>query len=255
MARVFTINTSNFLSLGQDVISPVIAGAAQVSVSAWVYYNSITATANANRLLTVCDGSNASGLVMTTDASSHFRVGARSVTPGDAFQVGDGTSTLPTGRFIHVGGMVDFANDKIYVYVHGQLETTASVAFTNTTYTNGTHGVDSDCVGGNLQAGTAAAQLDGMLAEVTVWAFGLNQKNFGDLALGASPGYVGHPCFYMPMTGQYPIEIDISRRTTAVGTITGSIPIAPYHPLAFPVYRNRLSRDRRFPSYGTTAWN
>lgn len=221
MSRTFTKDIANFLNFGTSSIASLINGASQVSIHQWLYANSFTGADNDNRTITVAiDGLNG-GVILCTTSTPFWRVGGRSQA-ADGFQVASSTTTPVTGVWVSLGGVLDFANDKIYVYVNGVLEKTQSVTFGASTYTLGTP-TGGDKIGAGIGLATNT-QFDGNISQTAIWTSDIGVGGFSLLGKGYSPFRISASTliFYAPLLGTSSPEPDMV--SGKLGTITGSVP-------------------------------
>lgn len=249
MARDFTKNTANYVSLGTEVVVALISGASAVSLAGWVYFDSLTDAANANRLLTaVIDGTN-SGLVLETGSGNVTRVGGRSQS-ADGFQAVNGTTALGTGAWIHLGGVLNIAGDSIRVYYNGTQEASTAVTFGAATYTDNGAPSTGDAIGGYRTPPIATGdQVDGRIAELAIWNGDIATAGFLQLSKGLSPAMVRPDLLvaYWPLIGQFSPEIEII--SGKIGTITGTVAGASHPRIFYPT----SFQDRRFTTAAGAA--
>lgn len=236
MARDCTnSSTSNYLNLPVNALGSLINGASQVSVHAWGNFDTFNAGANDNRILS-CFLSGNTGFLFGVDGSvtpKKARVAGRSVGT-DAFQAVDGTSTINTGTWYPIGGVFDYPNDKIRVYVNGAQEANTTVTFGNTTYTNSS-AATGDGVGVNaVPPAVTAGMTDGRLAECAVWNADITTAGFEMLADGYSALFVRPESlvFYITLLGNYSPEIDVINNKNV--TINGTIAKAAHPRIIYP---------------------
>jgi hypothetical protein len=243
VARDFSKDAANYMTIGVDALSPVIAGASAVSMHGWAHPDTFTATANFNRLISVTINSTSAGLVLSihNGTTAVVRVGARSAT-ADAFQTGNGTSAVSTGAWSSIGGVVNYGAATITPYYNGAAEGGGAVTFGSATYADDGTPTGSDMVGSDNAAPTASACFDGRLAEVAIWTADIGASGFAALAKGVSALAVRPDAlvFYMPLVGKYSPERDIVGGKS--GTITGTVAGAA-HPR---LYTPRRTKVRRF---------
>jgi hypothetical protein len=240
MARDFTKNTSNYLGLGINAISPLLSGAAAISFHCWVYVDTLHGSAaDADDLFSVQLSNTQAGFaarLTTSTGIGRLRVQARSGT-GDASQSITGATTLSTGQWYSLGGVVNIASDTITVYVNGVSDNSGGVTFANATYTPGTPTTAGDSIGCAMTATTPISttrQLDGRIADLAIWTADIGVNAFVALARGRRGWDVapGSLVFFMPLHGVDSPEYDWKSRK--VGTITGTVafgthaPVVPY---------------------------
>ena len=192
MSRVFTKNTSNYMSLGVGGLGSLINGAAAVSVHVWARYATLSTAANNNAIVTVnINGAATTGLLLSAHngTSAVLRAGARSLT-ADAFQAANGTTVLSSATYYSLGAVYNFTADTITPYVNGTAEGGASVTFGSNTFTLGTPSA-AECIGATFAPpGSVVSQWDGELEALAIWNTALSGADFTNLAAGAWPGAI-----------------------------------------------------------------
>jgi hypothetical protein len=206
MARIFTKNLSNYLSLSNGGVGRLLHGFRYVSMHARVLYTSLDATGfTDNRVINlVMDGTVTTGLAMGVNTGT-FRVGARSQA-ADTFLTADG-GAISTGVWTSVGGTFDFTGKTMAGFVNGiQTITASALAFGANVYTHGAPTVADSISGDGAPPTTTTRQVDGPIAEVAIWGSStapLSQADFADLSDGMSATAVRAESliFYMPLLG------------------------------------------------------
>ncbi len=151
----------DYLDLGRSRINPYINGKAAITLSTWV---------NANRFRVndyiIYEPINSSllGVRFKTNDNSTIAFGGRSINT-DTFQNVDTTSVFQIDKWYMITGIMDFENDKIYVYVNGALDNSINASFNSGTYTSGTPDINSFL--GNHP--TADRQYKGIIDEVMIF--------------------------------------------------------------------------------------
>lgn len=234
MARDFTKNTSNYMSLGTGNIGPLMNGAAAVSIAAWILSDTTTSSGANDHVIwgTNVNGSSAGFRIQLFGVEPpQVRISARSVST-DTLRQATSSGTIAAGRH-HVGGVANFTGDTITVYLNGAASGGAqAAAFGNNTYTYGTATV-ADAVGSdNIPPSTTAEQFGGDLAEIALWGVDIGADGFAALAKGVSPLLVRPEALlqYLPLIGRYSPETDLVNGVN--GTITGTIAAAA-HPRVY----------------------
>lgn len=253
MARDFSKNTSNYMTIGVGALGPILNGAGAISAHAIVTGDTLDATSvDDNRILSIAIDGASSALRLHTkgDVNKRLNVAGRSVIT-DALQSVEGTTTMSTGTEYSCGGVLDIAGDKIRVYLNGSQEANTAVTFNNATYTHGTP-TDSDRIGADMTTPPFAThfQWDGSIAEVAVWAGDIGTDGFYQLnkrisALLVRPDLL---IFYAPLWGKASPEPDIV--SGKVGTITGTVAQRDPHPRIYWPRRRRPSAKPITPSSG-----
>lgn len=226
MSRVFTQNLSNYMSLGVSGLGSILSGKSIFSLSAKIRLAGNTFAQNDNNIIVAIINGSTIGAVLNIDGTStpRVRISARSVST-DARQGVTGTSTIPFGVDVWVGGVVDIAGDAITVYVDGVQDATSSVTFANAVWTLGTP-TGADTIGGYLAPPTATSdQFAGRIGQVAIWGSGLAGSDFLSLKNGtpASSVQAGTLVYYLPIKGVTSPEPPTVGAPS--GTITGSLPV------------------------------
>ncbi len=237
MARAFTKNTANTMSLGSNSLGALLNGASKVTLACFARPSVVDGSSGSDRFVHINIATNTTGLTLCAGGSSVVQGAGRSVNT-DGFQVKAGTTPLPTdGSWCHLGAVFDIGGKTIQPYFNGAPEGGGAVTFNNATWTNGTHTTDVDAIGFNGQAGAppAATQpmVAGNIAEVGVWKTGLTNAEMSVLATGVSPQYVQNSNLvaYFHIFGvDSPEQDPINGKT---GTISGSILPAQHPPQYF----------------------
>ncbi|HWO40712.1 MAG TPA: hypothetical protein VNO43_02795, partial [Candidatus Eisenbacteria bacterium] len=166
----------------------------------------------------------------TSGANPLLKIGGRSVST-DAFQSRTATSPVPTGQYVSLGGVIDFALDTITPYFQGVAENGGTVTFGNNAFTLGTP-TGPDRIGAVAAVTiTTTRQMDGRIAELSIWSGDIGAQAFQRLAAGWSAQLVAAQLgltllAYMRLLGTTSPEPDSVNGLS--GTITGSIPQAAH---------------------------
>jgi hypothetical protein len=192
MARAFDDTTSKYILLGIDTISP---GA----------------------------GFNVSGMFVNT---SRFLQPQGRSSPGGAARGATSTGTLNTSAWNVCGGTLDYANDKVRVFLNGTYESEDKV-FDESAYAHSESTRDDDTIGIN-DADGLQAPCDGNLAEIAFWLTDIGQAGFDTYNAGYSPLLIKPDSLlcYWPLIGRNSPETDLISGLD--GTVTGSTAAA--HP-------------------------
>lgn len=226
------------MTIGADIISPLIDGASAVSFGAWVNIDTFTGSDAFESYIWIV-GLDPDGRVSvflgfdTSGADDLVKVGGRSVTP-EGFESLAGATDVSTGADHHVGGVLDFGNDTIRVYLDGAQDNSGSVTFDNATYTQGSASTVLDRNGGSEQDPGPAAiaeQLDGRLAEPFMYNIDIGTAGFASLAARFAPPLVlpGNLVWYRPLVR----ELNGGFGPTNP-TVTGSVPVADHQAILYP---------------------
>jgi len=129
--------STGFVNLGTNIFSPLLNGASQVTIEAWILPNSIAATQRPFSI--ILDGASTIGVGMRVLLTSgNIELRGRSVST-DADQIATSTSPVAAvGKLMHIVGVFDYPNDRIRLYINGKLIVNQIVTFANNSYTAGT---------------------------------------------------------------------------------------------------------------------
>lgn len=228
MARDFTKNTSNRLSIGQNVVGTLANGQSSVCVSCLVLFDSFEASgvgtddvwAFVFGIVPVWFG-----IQINHTSGNHLTVVARATT-GDTIQVATGSTSLSTGTWYHLLAVVDFANGDLFLYLDGVLEASnTSCTFGSTTFTQSATSFGRDAIGwsGGDSAGTTR-HLDGAVAEFAVWiGVVMGASDALQLATKASPLLVRTPSLYWELLGDADAGPVYDRMRRQGATIAGTV--------------------------------
>lgn len=243
MARDFTKNTSNLMNIGADVVGPLINGAASVSFHCFGTFDSFDTGTNDNAVYHSALGSSLSNILVMISGGSVLRIGGRSEA-GDSFQSADSTTTITTGSLWSLGAVLNFAGDKIRIYVNGTQEADTTVTFGGSTYTHTTASAGTDRIGARVTTPLTLTsdQTDGRISEVAIWSTDIGSAAFASLADGYAAPLVAPPkllVVYFPLLGNSSPEPDL--RNSKSGTITGTIAKADHPRILYGRRRDRLA--------------
>lgn len=231
MAAHFTKDGSNHAGLGLGAINGLLNGATVFSMHARVYYLTVEHDINGSDDLirgVVNGGSSSAHLfVALFGGTPKLRVLGRSHS-ADAAQSATSTTTITSGRWWSLGGVVDIAGGRMKCYVDGVEEDNAAATFGAASYTPGTptaHDSIGSAYSGAVPIGTLR-QVNGYIADVAVWRRDIGAAGFAALAQGYSPAHV---------PADLAAHFDFLRsRRDRLGrlslSVTGSIPEAPHPP-------------------------
>jgi hypothetical protein len=242
LALDFTKDGTNYLHLGNGAISPLLAGCSKFAVSALIHPDALTNSGATNNYVirwNIASGTTLGGGInidTSGSASGVIRASARS-NSGDGLQFRQGSGSVGTGSWKHVGMVADLPNDLIYTVLNGSVEGSTAVAFGGTTYTNAGGQSVTDRIGSNtgVPPGTAE-QFDGRIAEVAVWALGSGDALLTAEEWAALAGFVS-PALIRPHLLVY--HNDLNRRTSdrvagVAGTVSGSLSYADHPRILVP---------------------
>lgn len=230
MARDFTANTSNYLSLGANALGPLLNGAASISVHLIAFYDTLAGTSVGHDLFSVAINGATTGLAINSidpagGVVHSIRAGGRSVS-GDTFRTLDGTTAIAASTTYAVGVAFQISADNIVIYLNGTQDASGiSGTWGNASYTNGTP-TTHDGIGAAFSGSTPISttrQFDGRLAEVAVWAGDIGAAGFAQVGQRISPLLVRPDLLvaYWPLIGRYSPETDLV--SGIAGTITGTV--------------------------------
>lgn len=228
MARTFTKNQSNYLSLGIGTLGGLLSGAEAVSVSAWIRYATLDTASNSNRVISGYTTATSLGLRVMVNSDGTLHVGARAQ-PADAYVAMISTATIAALVWAHVGGVLNFAAGTITPYVGGAASGGGAVTFGATSYTPGLP-TGPDSIGSTIEAGGPTEtrfQWDGQIGHVAIWRGALSAAEMAALASRINPLRVRTPALvgYWPLDYSGATEPNLAGGT-GLGTITGSLPYA-----------------------------
>jgi hypothetical protein len=238
MARTFTKNANNKISLGINAVAPLLHGASAISFHCFVNFSSINAATNSDRPIAVYSLNGKTAVMIATGATpSKLRIGGRSINT-ESFEATDGSTTLSTGVTYSCGGVLDFAGDAIRVYLDGIEEADTAVTFNSSTFVNSTPTITHDSLGGDFQQGISA-QIDGVCSEFAYWKGDIGTAGFESLqAYSAELIRPDLLVMYVSMIGNNSPETD--RVSGLTGTISGSVPKAVHPRIIMPYSRGSL---------------
>lgn len=241
MARTFSKNTSNILSLGANTLNPLMSGATVISFHLWIWITSTTTTSHDNRILCFIQGSgnlnSVSVSIENTGAPRNLRILCRS-TEADSAQIKLGTVDISTGTWHSVGGVINYTAGTVTPYVDGSADNGGAVTFGSSTYTNSTTPGDADAIGmPNGAPALTGPMFDGRICEVAVWKnVDLGSEGFTLLNNKVSANFVkpANLIMYMPLIGSFSPEIDLIDGKK--GTISGSVPQVTHQQISYHPY-------------------
>jgi len=174
--------SNDYVDIGINKISPRVNGASAITLSAWLKPSAYPAAATRARGVSFNTTNAATGGLLGLYDGGKLEIGGRSVST-DAFQ--SATVTFPALNEWHFAtGILDFPNDKIYVYLDGVLQVTQSVTFANTSYTNGTPTTALDAIG---SSGSLVEFFSGSIDEPHIYNRALSESEVSDLYRLTSP--------------------------------------------------------------------
>lgn len=241
MAREFTKNLANYISLGIEGMKASVGGKAALSIHCLCYIRSVSAEVNGNPLIHILiDDPGTVGFSLNIDAgttagSNFVRLNGRS-SAADARQGRSGTTNLPLNTWIAIGGVMHYFNDTISPVYEGDIQNAGAATFGQTSLTYGPTPHHPDGLGVYAPGTTAqvvGSMFDGYIAEMGIWGGDIGLAAFEELAARRVPYKVRPDLLtnYWPLDGrQGTTEQDYISRVT--GSISGSIPIVR-HPRVF----------------------
>lgn len=242
MARDFTKDTANYMSLGVNQIQTLLNGAAKISMHAWVNPDTFNTGANDNRIITIGVADSLAGFILEIVGSAGaevLKVAGRSVST-DTLQSKSATTVVSASTWHSCGGVFDESGDAITPYYEGAAEGGGAVTFGNAVWTNGTP-TQLDTIGAGQSAPVETViQFDGRIAELAIWTDDIGAAAFANLANGWSPLFFPTSLkFYFPLAGRFSPEPDVVSGKT--GSITGSLPIIQHPPQIIYPFHDRES--------------
>jgi hypothetical protein len=222
MARFFTKDVSNYVSLGAAAIGPLIDGAAAISVHAWVRPSALSNPAGNNRVLSVKNGngSGKTGLVLSmgnNTAGPVLRVVARS-SDADTDQVKASTTALTAGNWWSIGAVADFSAGTLTPFLNGIAEGGGAATFGSATYVKGVVGTQEDLIGTNISPPSQTGPIwPGDLAEIAIWRSDIGASGFAALKSGYSAALISARTlvFHLPLWGRSLPEPEFRNGKTA----------------------------------------
>lgn len=229
MARGFTRNDAT-LTVGLGTVGDHLDGVSALSFSAICSADSFQAAANDNRVFSFRNSVGFTFVANVNGLDSTLRIGGRSIST-DAFQSTSSTTTFSTGTEYVIGAVLDFANDKIRVYVNGTEEADVTVTFTNSTYSHSTDASLTDV----FSYDGANDGWDGYIAEAALWSGDIGAKGFEALSNRYSPLLVSPHLLemYWPLNDGEVDERDLINGFTAVET-TAAVTKEPHPRIIYP---------------------
>lgn len=251
MARDFTKNTSNYMSLGLNTVGALLNGAAAISAFCKFNLDTISTANGNNRILDVYINTTVTGLRISVHDGTNavLRAQLRSQS-ADGVVVRTSTTTISTGSWYTGGFTARITSNILQPYLNGVAEGAgATVSWGSDTYADGTPSAGRlDGIGSSFTASVpdgTAEQVDGRIADVALWAHASDsgQLSAADmLALhgGISPLLVRSSDLvaYWPLWGYSSPEQELRNRIS--GTITGSLPASDHPQLILPRKRRIL---------------
>jgi hypothetical protein len=223
MARDISKSTGNRLEIGTtfNQVGPLIGSAAAVSFHCWAQFDVLGTGTFDNNLFSWGMGAGLGAVNPCIGGSpAKLRFGGRSQN-ADAFQQGVGSTTIATGTWYSCGGVLDFTNDKIRVYLNGFEEVNSTVTFGASNYTHTAASSGRDRIGANAGTISTANQVDGRITQLAFWNVDIGGEAFVSLAKGFNPLMFTKPLLYFPLSGRQSPELDVMNGL--VGTITGTM--------------------------------
>jgi hypothetical protein len=174
--------TDDYVSVGVGEIGPNIGSVNAITLSSWVKPTVYPGALGRKRAISFLLSDGTTGGLLGFYDGGKIEVGGRS-TSGDGFQ--STTVTFPALDEWHLAtGVLDFQDDKIYVYLDGVLSATQSVSFANTTYTHGTPTL-IDSLG---SFSNSSDFFSGSLDEVRIYDYALSASEIAGLYAQGSTG-------------------------------------------------------------------
>lgn len=143
-------------------LTSVLNGAPAITFEAWVNLDAAPVSGVQYLFRTAINGGSGGINVFTTNIGS-LNVGGRSVSTDPWQNIG---ATIDFGRPVHVVGIMNFANDKIEIYLDGVQAAQQTINFANTAYTVGSP-TFLDAIGADADGLTS--YLVGVIDEVALY--------------------------------------------------------------------------------------
>lgn len=253
MARDFTKNTANYMSLGTETMLPYLAGATALSIFARINADTFsTGSGSTSRNRIFSGGLSTGGVVFLSlhcsDADgTNIKVGltARSAT-ADTAQTLRGATTITGGAgWRTIGGTINYAVDAMEVFLNGASDGTSTPTFGATSLQDDGTPNEIDTIGSILGVPASSTnQFDGRIQDLAIWDRLLTAQEFADLHRGYSPWFFGTGLkAYWRLSGDNSPEVDEIGRND--GTINGTIAKAEDNTVWQPRVRSMMGWGRR----------
>jgi len=173
----------DYVSMGVNSLVPDLEGCSGITLSSWINPDSLVDAGSNDRnnigdiLINTSGNNNFSAIYLTLRYGGNIWCGGRS-DPGDGFQSVETADTVVVGEWQHVVGVLDFANDKIYVYYNGDLVGEADVSFASDVLVVGTP-TAHDVIGAIPSLNDHF--FDGVIDEFAVWNRSLSEEEIIDV--------------------------------------------------------------------------
>jgi len=164
------------VNIGLNKIGPDLNSASGTTASAWVRIDSYPAASSRERIFSAMMAGGTTGISLNLFNGGNLEAGGRSVST-DSFQTAR-TSFPGLNAWHLMTGVFDYPNDRIYLYIDGVLETSQTVTFTNTAYTQAAPASD-DTIGAN-QFGDDGF-IDGAIDDVRIYSYALSAEEIEDI--------------------------------------------------------------------------
>lgn len=244
MARDYSKNTSNFMSLGVGGLNAILAGASGITFAVWAQFDTFSTGATNNRIINEFGSGTTSSLLLNVgNATPKFIVNARSQS-ADSLQTKTGTTTITAGAWWHLAAVIDFLSGTVTPYVNGVAEGGGAATFGSTTY-NPSSTTGHAAIGCGLSATptplTSADQVDGRLERLGIWRGVLSPLEIALLADGESLLKVRRSA----MVGYYRLDgqSNVARNLVGLGPlglVTGSVPYGDGPPVLLDAVAARV---------------
>jgi hypothetical protein len=186
MSLVFTKNLSNYLSLGIARVGQYLNGAPQISFSCWANFQSLSAGAADNALMSIYNGSNAFafGFLIASGTTPQIRVRSQA---SDAATTVNATTNVVTNKWFQLGTSVDFGTGAIIIYLNGLNVGTGTGTFGSTTYVHSAS-INADSIGCYpAPPGSTGVQAAAWVSDFAFWRGKLTNPEWISLAQGIDP--------------------------------------------------------------------
>ena len=236
MARDFETANSDTFNFPLTLASSSTTGISGDSANSFHCFFNMESGGAQRRIFSIETSSNGrTGVFLGPTGADVIMCGGRSQGGDVSFQNAQGSTTLSTGTDYAVGGVLDWGNGDIFVYLNGSQDgSNTSASWGSSTYNGGTPYLNyNPSMGG--RAGFGTEYLDGVVSEFAIWNVKLDAAEFAALADGVSPLLVrpGSLVAYWPMLENSGNIQDWVNNNTGTET-GGTIATAAHPPVIYP---------------------
>lgn len=224
MARDFSKNTSNYLSLPAGNIGAGLNGTRAISIAAWVYADTLTGGSDNDYLINVWCASFAQLKITLSDMRGQFYNPAAVGAIPDRYA----SSALTTGVWTHICFTYSvYAYQTPDCYINGVLSNGSGTWEIGGSAWGYSAYAIPDSIGCKIAASTptnTSQQFDGKIADLAIWTGNIGIKGAQQLAAGCSPLRILPAVLlaHWPLWGEYSPDIDLIRKAQA--NVSGSVP-------------------------------